>query len=425
MNTIDIVTPTMWRDKNFVNCLEKYCDCEYVDNIFIIDNDKQNRPKSDIFNNKKITLIDYGTNIYVNPAWNEGYYRSRSDIMCLLNDDIDVHSDIFEYISQLDFSNIDIIGTHLKGSIDNFHIVEHPDKKEELIRLQVDKTKPIGGQSYAYGVCMFIKRSCYKPIPSLYKIWYGDDYLIQNCENIFSLKTSKIKGEISKTLVQLVEGKQTETQKRLDLDSRNAYKYNHFLNVKNWDHPKLAMQKNNTVDLFEHEYQNAKNTPSDINENVHILYELAKECETVIEMGVRTGVSTRAFLNTDVKLISFDLYLDKNVQNLFQTAKNLGKHVEYIQDNVLDIELTNMDLLFIDTYHVYDQLKRELELHGNKAQKYIVFHDTYTFGLRGEDVKDDKGLMTAIIEFMIDNPHWKFKIHKTNNNGLTVLERHK
>jgi hypothetical protein len=79
--------------------------------------------------------------------------------------------------------------------------------------------------------------------------------------------------------------------------------------------------------------------------------------------------------------------------------------------------------LFIDTLHTYNQLKQELTLHGNKAQKYIAFHDTYTFGLRGEDNVDKKGLMTAIIEFMTENPHWKFKIHKTNNNGFTVLER--
>jgi hypothetical protein len=33
------------------------------------------------------------------------------------------------------------------------------------------------------------------------------------------------------------------------------------------------------------------------------------------------------------------------------------------------------------------------------------------------------GLLPAIIEFIIDHPEWKFKIHKTNNNGLTVLEK--
>lgn len=78
---------------------------------------------------------------------------------------------------------------------------------------------------------------------------------------------------------------------------------------------------------------------------------------------------------------------------------------------------------FIDTLHTYDQLKQELRLHGNKAKKFIAFHDTHTFGINGEDQKDKKGLLPAIIEFMIDNPHWNFKIHKTNNNGMTVLER--
>jgi len=80
-------------------------------------------------------------------------------------------------------------------------------------------------------------------------------------------------------------------------------------------------------------------------------------------------------------------------------------------------------MIFIDTLHTYEQLKQELKLHGNKAQKYIAFHDTHTFGLRGEIDNDNKGLLSAIIEFMMENPHWKFYKYKTNNNGLTILKR--
>ena len=97
----------------------------------------------------------------------------------------------------------------------------------------MNKTQPIGGQSYAFGVCMFIKRTSYRVIPSLYQIWFGDDYLIQHCKNIYTLKTSKIKGEISKTIVAF--DKESDVNKRIVLDSRNAYKFNHFLNSKNWD----------------------------------------------------------------------------------------------------------------------------------------------------------------------------------------------
>jgi hypothetical protein len=232
-NTIDVIIPTMWKENNFCKYVTQYIQSDHIKKIIIIDNNHTQRPKSDIFSHQKIELVSYRKNIYVNPAWNEGYYRSDSDIMCILNDDISVDNSIFEYMSNLDFSEIDIIGVHLKGSIDNYHIVEHPDQKEELIRLKVDKTKPIGGQSYAFGVCMFIKRSSYRTIPSLYKIWYGDDYLIQRCENIFTLKTSKIKGEISKTIIAF--DKDNDIKKQIILDSKNAYRFNHFLNSRNWD----------------------------------------------------------------------------------------------------------------------------------------------------------------------------------------------
>lgn len=423
-NTIDIVIPTMWHSNTFLSSLERYSHCSVISKIFLVDNNKSNRPISDILSNSKIEIISYGRNIYVNPAWNEGYYRSTANVLCLLNDDIEVDCSIFEYIAALDFSNIDIIGVHLKGSIDNYHIVDHPDKTEEFIKLEVDKSKPIGGQAYAFGVCMFVNRSSYKPIPSLYQIWYGDDYLIQQCEHIFALKTSKIKGEISKTILNLTKNSKTEVQKRIDLDSRNVYRYNHFIGAKEWDLTKAAMKNGIQKPNFDAEYKKAMTTPSDINENLHVLYKLAKECKTVVEMGVRTGVSTRAFLNTDAELLSFDTVLDKEVQRLFIEAEKQGKKVKYIQANVLNIEIDEMDLLFIDTLHTYAQLKEELGLHGNKARKYLVFHDTYTYGLRGEQ-NDKKGLLTAIIEFMMVNPHWKFKVHNINNNGITVLERTK
>jgi hypothetical protein len=38
------------------------------------------------------------------------------------------------------------------------------------------------------------------------------------------------------------------------------------------------------------------NTPSDINEHIPTLYEYSKTCESVLELGVRSGVSTFAFI---------------------------------------------------------------------------------------------------------------------------------
>lgn len=231
-NSIDVVIPTMWRHREFAEYLERYQTYDNINHIYIIDNDHLRCPKH-LSTTDNTTRVWYGRNIYVNPAWNEGYYRSRADILCLLNDDIWVESAIFDYMSELDFSEIDLIGVHLRGSVDNYHIVEHPDRQEELIRLNVNKTQPIGGQSYAFGVCMFIPRARYRVIPSLYQIWFGDDYLIQRARNIYTLKTSRIHGEISKTIVEF--DKASDVQRRIELDAHNAYRFNHFLNGRNWD----------------------------------------------------------------------------------------------------------------------------------------------------------------------------------------------
>ncbi len=190
--------------------------------------------------------------------------------------------------------------------------------------------------------------------------------------------------------------------------------------------------------FFETEYQNACNNPSDINQNLPVLYEIAKECSHITEFGVRTGSSTRAFLNTNASLRSYDLSIDPYLNLIFKKALEFGKDVSYIEADVLNIEIEETDLLFIDTWHQYEQLKQELKIHGTKSKKYIAFHDTQTYGVTGENcsnassgeivtgyMENPMGLLPAIIEFMIENPEWQFKIHKTNNNGLTVLEKKK
>ena len=427
---IDIIIPTMWMSNNFENSLKTYSLHPQINKIIIIDNNKNNRPSFEILSNNKIELVSYGRNIYVNPAWNEGYLRSKSRIIAIINDDISVSPEIFNMVLNHNLQQGDLIGVNLRGYQDNYKIDDYINTKEEIVKLNYIDSMPIGGQAWAFGICMFMLRETYQLIPDLYQVWYGDDYLAQRAKNVYAINTNKIKGTISETLKKF-DDPNSDVSKRIELDSKNLIRFNHFKNGSNWDipHNMIKMyqaQRNNLsepIDIFQKEYQWAKTNPSDINENVHILYELAKECKTVVEMGVRTGVSTRAFLNSDVQLLSFDIVLDDTVKELFTLAQNRGKNVQYIEADVLNIEIESTDLLFIDTFHTYEQLSQELKLHGNQAKKYIAFHDTHTYGLSGENRIDRKGLLTAIIEFMVNNPHWRFKIHKTNNNGFTVLER--
>ena len=423
---IDVIIPTMWMAAELESALVSYLKNPKIKNVILIDNNRQSRPKWDFLNHDKLKIICHGNNMFVNPAWNEGYKKSTANIIGVINDDIVVQDSVFEMVINHNLQKDDIIGVNLRGYKDNYKIDDLIDTKEEIVKLDYDKTQPIGGQAWAFGICMFMLRTSYKIIPSLYQIWYGDEYLTQNAKNVYVIKSDKIKGRISETLKRF-DDPTSAIQQRIKLDSKNLINYSTF--GEKWDIPQRVIKQldieesNRAKPFFQTEYLKAKSTISDINENVHVLYDLAKECKTVVEMGVRTGVSTRAFLNTDVELISFDIVLDKEVENLFTRAKLMGKNVRYEKADVLNIEIDRMDLLFIDTLHTYTQLSQELEFHGNKANKYIAFHDTYTFGLKGEDRIDNKGLLSAIIEFMIKNPHWKFKLHRTNNNGITVLER--
>jgi hypothetical protein len=430
---IDIIIPTMWMAKTTTAAIQKYCKNPKVNKIILVDNNNKIRPSefSKIISDPKIEYVSYGKNIYVNPAWNEGYFRSTSNIIAIINDDIVVEDEVFDLVSDHNLKPGDLVGVNLRGYQDNYKIDDHIETKEEIIKLNYDRTSPIGGQLWAFGICMFMHRNTYTVIPSLYQIWYGDDYLAQHAKNVYGINSNRIKGNISETLTKF-NNPNDSVSKRIELDSKNFLKFGHFYNEKKWDLPKKMIENyenqrksitQQSQDVFEVEYQRAKKTPSDINQNLPVLYELAKECKTIVEMGVRTGVSTRVFLNTDASLISIDIKKNTTVEKLFALAEAKGKLCQYLIGDVLKIEIPETDLLFIDTLHIYEQLIQELTLHGNKAKKYLIFHDTHTFGLSGENGIDKKGLMTAIIEFIIANPHWHFYIHKTNNNGLTVLKR--
>ena len=109
-----------------------------------------------------------------------------------------------------------------------------------------------------------------------------------------------------------------------------------------------------TTLVFDQEFRIARDT-SDINEHMEVLKGLADEVDHVTEMGTRTGVHTRAFLASDVIVRAYDLFLDGRVQELFKIAQQEGKDAEYIQSNVLDVEIDETDMLFIDTWHCYDR----------------------------------------------------------------------
>lgn len=188
--------------------------------------------------------------------------------------------------------------------------------------------------------------------------------------------------------------------------------------------PTIDLQKKFLEKLYTH---------SDINWHLPTFSMLSSRVNSVTEMGVRGIVSTWGFLyGCPLKLVSIDLVNPsahgQNVQEVYDMAIKNNIDYKFIQGNTLEIEIEETDLLFIDTYHEYHQLKSELTKHASKVKKYIVFHDTVTFGEFGQDKTDAinknlKGLNPAINEFLEQNPQWIKKFEYTFSNGLLVLER--
>ena len=180
--------------------------------------------------------------------------------------------------------------------------------------------------------------------------------------------------------------------------------------------------------IIDNQFDIVCRTPGDINEHLPIIAKYSSECDTIVEMGVRFVVSTWAFLKgKPKKLTSIDIAQppENNLNLVKQACMIENIDFSFINKSTLDIVIDECDLLFIDTLHTYQQLKRELQLHGNKAKKYLIFHDTVSCGEYSDEngIKTKPGLLAAIDEFIEENPHWVKKKFYDNNNGLGILER--
>ena len=174
-------------------------------------------------------------------------------------------------------------------------------------------------------------------------------------------------------------------------------------------------------------------TRSDIFEHLPILALLASKVDSVTEFGVRKIVSTWGFLyGCPNKMVSVDLEHpnkhNENLDEVYALALENGIDYKFIQGNTLEVDIEETDILFIDTYHEYNQVKGELNRHAHKVKKYLIFHDTEMFGTYGQNLDDSlntnlKGINPAIDEFLKENSQWKKIFEYPHSSGLTILEK--
>jgi hypothetical protein len=193
---------------------------------------------------------------------------------------------------------------------------------------------------------------------------------------------------------------------------------------------------------------------SDIYMHLPTLRKLSAKCDTIAEFGVRGIVSTWAFLAglldgsaetgsvNKKKLICVDIE-PIDFEHVQKTAAEVDIDAVFIECDSATVKLPHqVDMLFIDTWHIYGHLKRELAAHHENVRMHIVMHDTEVDGVVGESVRlgldcekqaemsgypiDEikKGLKLAVDEFLVKHgDEWVMTHHFMENNGLTVLTR--
>lgn len=227
----------------------------------------------------------------------------------------------------------------------------------------------------------------------------------------------------------------------------------HFYNIRNC----LKYKNLSKMEELDQRYHAAKTNFSDIYEHIETIHRYSQQCSSIVELGTRSCVSIWAELKAlaekksdnpseGVKLIGVDLERSDNISEVERLARDVNVDFKFIKGNDLEVDLgRQVDMVFIDSWHVYGQLKRELAKYGPLTNKYILMHDTTIDEHVGETVRESQvhgwsvaehskssgfpwievfvGLWPAVLEFLENNPDWILEKRYTNCNGLTILKR--
>lgn len=215
----------------------------------------------------------------------------------------------------------------------------------------------------------------------------------------------------------------------------------------------ISSKKSSAYALLNEKFWSAANTKSDIFEHVHTLRHYSTKCESILELGVGNPISTYAFLHglfhnsrSVKKLHSVDIQYQAAIESIYGMAQRNGIEFSFEVGNDLD-QLRHsdpVDMTYIDTWHVYGQLMRELIKFSRITKRWIVIPAIVSDGYIGQSIRDPdkhniteeiyrtgyspidivKGLRQAIADFIDQNKlEWGYEVSRLGNNGLIVLQR--
>ena len=167
-----VIVPTMWKYPPFYEFLSDMILMPSVGEIFIIDNNPDERPNLPILSHKNIRIETFGRNIYVNPAWNHAVPLAKYDRICLYGDDLIFDLKLFHRIYLHLTPNKGVYGIS-PGVPDT---IQTPVTTGEIEI--VHTSNPYHYRDHlGFGMLMLLHRHNWIPIPTGLDIFWGDNFI--------------------------------------------------------------------------------------------------------------------------------------------------------------------------------------------------------------------------------------------------------
>ena len=158
---ISYVVPTLWRYPPFPDFLLDVCEHPLVSDVVLINNQADQTPDHPVIHHPKINHQSFGRNIFVNPAWNLGVAASKSDIICIANDDIIFDLRVFKRIQEHMTPERGTYGVSSSTPVDG-DIWFEPHTNQSV---------------FGFGQLFFVHRQNWCMIPAELNIYYGDNFV--------------------------------------------------------------------------------------------------------------------------------------------------------------------------------------------------------------------------------------------------------
>jgi GT2 family glycosyltransferase/predicted O-methyltransferase YrrM len=390
-----------------------------TDRIIVCDNGSGETTRTWLAGQDDLTVLDL-PDVGIHEMWNAGVdwmiaqEQKRNVNVAFLNNDLVIGDRFIRRLAEALRSDRDLVAAC--GNYDGRRIEGLYERTEDLCAERYDGTGGFAG--FAFMVRGEWFWSGYK-FPQECRWWYGDNDLVAAAYFAGGHVGIAASAEVEHVNGggQSVGGAGNwpshvgEQQLRLD---REAF-----------DRRWAAIQQGRVPQTLEEAYNRVCELPSDINEHLPTLVELCRKLEAkkVIELGVRTAVSTVAWLHgleeTDGHLWSVDVSPAPPLRHPRWTFTQGSDLDPFVLRQLPE----DADIVFIDTDHRYDLTRSELRAYAGKIRPggCLVLHDTSVevFDHHAPGTEPPFPVRKAVDEFAEERELETERYE--HNHGLTVV----